>query len=129
MKLSTGLGVCAIAAASSGCSFLFVSGPASPADDIDEDPLELTPPECTTSRAAPVIDTLATGAAFLGTAIATADFLGRPDDYNTRLGVGTATMALFGTSAFYGYVKTHQCVEARKAADHDRSSDDGAYEE
>lgn len=88
--------------ATSGCSFVFVTPAAPPSKR-----------ECTSSRLAPVLDTVFAGYEAVRTGYA----IFRPNDVYEELGVpreadiavGAGLTAAFVGSAVYGYVKTAEC--------------------
>lgn len=92
----------AFALTSSGCSLVFVTPPSPPSRR-----------DCTTSRLAPVLDSVLAGYQTVRTVHAIA----APDDLYERLGVpreadiaaGASLTALFLGSAVYGYVNTAAC--------------------
>jgi uncharacterized membrane protein len=96
-------GTSALVLVTSGCSFLFVTPPPSPPSRR----------ECTTSRLAPVLDSIAAGYEIFRTGYAIA----APDEVYDRIGVpreadiavGAGLSALFVGSAIYGYVNTAEC--------------------
>ena len=82
-----------------GCSWLFVQ-PLRPGG----------PPNCTTNRAAPVIDTI-----FTLTNVGSAIYVAGQDNVTnkgTAVSVGLTVAALWFSSAIYGYSKTSECEEA-----------------
>lgn len=98
---------------SMGCSLLFVSAPPDPPPQ---------PPrviECTTSRAAPVLDTILAGAEAARTVYAIAapesDYRSLPISRGVDIAFGVSFAALFVASAAYGYSNTLSCEEARNA--------------
>jgi hypothetical protein len=88
----------------SGCSWIFVQPP--PPDygrgrDLD----------CTTNRAAPVIDTI-----FTITNVISALYVAGQNNVTNKgasVGLGLSVAALWGMSAGYGYSNTSQCEEAK----------------
>jgi hypothetical protein len=87
----------------SGCSWLFVQ-------PLPPPPLRTEPLNCTTSRAAPVLDTL-----FTATNVASAIYVGSQDNVankGTAVTFGLAVAALWLSSAVYGYSKTSECEDA-----------------
>lgn len=116
------IGVGVAACLSCGCSFLFVTKP--PAN------LERLPPsapvECTTSRAAPLIDTAI--AAFQVYRTATAlnakewDYRDAPISRDADIGFGVGLTALFAVSAVYGLAMTARCDVAKE--EHGRAEAD-----
>ena len=103
----------------SGCSFLFVKG--KPANTEAFPPSEAV--ECTTSKAAPVLDTVFAGLelARTGYAVSLDDskYRGQTLSRGADIGLGIGFAALFVSSAIYGYVKTGDCVDAK--TQHDRA--------
>ncbi|MEO8904530.1 MAG: hypothetical protein ABI488_19175 [Polyangiaceae bacterium] len=93
-----------------GCSFLFVSPPPSNTGGLPSE----EPVKCTKSKAAPVVDTVVTGleAARVGFALAASDrtYDSAPISRTTDIALGLGLLALFATSATYGYVVTGKCV-------------------
>jgi hypothetical protein len=91
-----------LALINNGCSFLFVTPPAPPSRR-----------ECTSSRLAPVVDSLAAGYQTFRTVHAVT----APDSVYQQLGVpreadiavGAGLTAVFLGSAIYGYVNTAEC--------------------
>jgi len=92
----------ALALVTSGCSLFFVTPAAPPSRR-----------ECTSSRVAPVFDSVLGGYEVFRTGYA----IFAPDEVYEELGVpreadialGTGLTALFVGSAIYGYVKTAEC--------------------
>jgi hypothetical protein len=98
--------------ASSGCSILFTRRAPAGAADGDE------PPECTSSVAAPVLDTAMTAVqvarVFYAAQATDYDYRGFPIDRRADLGIGVGLMALFGVSAAYGFATTSTCRRVKK---------------
>jgi hypothetical protein len=104
-----------------GCSFLFVQRAPERAEAGG-------PVACTTSRAAPVIDTLST-AAYVAMAVGAASSRScRPDEFGcfdvvdtTRVAIASAVLAaIHGASAAYGWSATSRCsdvIEGRGVRD------------
>lgn len=98
----------ALALSSTGCSLLFVNTAAPPA-----------PRDCTSSRLAPVVDSVLAGYQTLRTGAA----LSADDELYKRYGVpreadvavGATLTALFLGSAVYGYIKTAECGRLRRS--------------
>ncbi|HVZ87097.1 MAG TPA: hypothetical protein VHG72_09010 [Polyangia bacterium] len=87
----------------SGCSWIFVEP--LPADD----PSDYA--HCTTSRAAPVIDTI-----FTSTNLLSALYVAGEDNVKNKgpaISLGLGVAALWLASAIYGYSKTNECEAAR----------------
>jgi hypothetical protein len=97
------------------CSFIFVKG--APASVEKLPPTERV--ECTSSKVAPVVDTLIAGYQVFRTGYALsrsdADYTGEPIKRNADIGFGVGLAALFAASSIYGYVVTGQCSEAKEA--------------
>jgi heme/copper-type cytochrome/quinol oxidase subunit 3 len=98
-----------------GCSFLFVKPTKEP-----------KPRECTSSRAAPIVDTLVGTYELVGAGVAAQS---RDEDYEgeelrTRQSdmlFGATLGALFVSSAIYGYVHTADCSKAKSEKRRKRS--------
>jgi len=106
----------AISMAASGCSFLFTTSP--PATPERLPPGVPVPVTCTTSRAAPIIDTVIGGLEVIRTGIALnnseSDYHDQPISRGADIGFGVALSALFVTSAIYGFGVTGRCDEAKE---------------
>jgi hypothetical protein len=104
-------GVTAVSVALQGCSLLFVEAP-------PPDHAELRAFDCTSSVAAPVIDTVVAGFQAVRTAVAVGANdsvyenypLSRPAD----IAFGLGFLALFTGSAIYGYSETGDCRQANR---------------
>lgn len=105
-----------------GCSLIFVTPPP------DRPPREGTPPdaECTTSNAAPIIDTGVAGFELIRTVLAIgaedSDYNDAPISRGADIALGLGFAALFGGSAAYGFDRTAACSDrapqlGEKAAD------------
>jgi hypothetical protein len=96
-----------------GCSFLFTTAPPSQS----ERSRSRGPIECTTSKAAPVVDTVFTGLQMvrIGAAVAVEDSVYRdsPISREADIGIGIGLGTLFLISAIYGYSITSTCAEAK----------------
>jgi len=96
---------------SSGCSLLFVKPPLAGAEDSAPDP-EM---ECTSSKVAPIFDTVFTGTNLLSAAVAaTADdkagtTSSQPVSREASVALGLGFGALFLGSAIYGFATTSRC--------------------
>ena len=114
----------AITGALPGCSFLFVSPPPKGAGEF----ASFEPVKCTTSKAAPVVDTVIAGLEAVRTGIALAasdsDYNGVPISRGTDIGLGLGLFALYGASAAYGYVVTGNCKDARGGAHYSKPPED-----
>jgi hypothetical protein len=96
----------------SGCSFLFVHSP--PAQHA-----QLHYFDCTSSKAAPVIDTVVAGLEAVRTGVAISasegDYAGYPISRGADIGFGLGLTALFTAAAIYGYNATGDCADAKEA--------------
>ena len=111
-----------LVAASPGCSYIFTRGPsATPSAQQSPEPSRPTSPECTSSVAAPVVDTVLavalTGLGVVGAVAAaepcTGEFCGIGKGGGAVVGiVGVATGLLFTASAVTGYQRTAECRAA-----------------
>lgn len=94
-----------------GCSFLFTTAPKGPASVPEQ--AQYAPQECTTSKAAPIVDTaIATFQAVrTGLALAADDsvYENAPISRGTDVAFGLGFLALFGASAIYGFYVTGEC--------------------
>ena len=120
MSMFLGRAVClSLILSCTGCSFLFVSG--KPTNTEALPPSE--PVECTTSKASPVLDTVFAGLEVARTGYALSlkdgDYQGQTLSRGADIGLGVAFVALFASSAIYGYVKTGDCADAK--TQHERS--------
>lgn len=101
---------------STGCSFIFVKPPPSP----EPGTTSAGPGRCTSSKVAPVLDTLFTGleGARIVYAATAADSVysdpKQPLSRGTDIALGVGFAALFLSSAVYGYINTAECSERRK---------------
>jgi hypothetical protein len=110
-------GLTLLVAASPGCSFIFTRGPdATSYAQRSPEPDRVSAPACTSSVAAPVVDTaLATlSLALVGAGIFAASAFSGFDDSSQAVGVyfiigGAATGAVFTASAVAGYQRTAAC--------------------
>ncbi|MFZ5896612.1 MAG: hypothetical protein ACOY0T_36490 [Myxococcota bacterium] len=99
-------------ALNSGCSFLFVSPPR------DQSP-GAAPGKCTTSQAAPVVDSLLTGAEIVRTVYAASadssvyENPNQPLSRGADIALGVGFTALFLGSAIYGFSNTASCRKAK----------------
>jgi len=113
-------GVLGLILSCSGCSFLFVRG--KPANVEALPPSE--PVECTTSKASPILDTVFAGLEVARTGYAVSrsdsDYHGAQLTRGADIGLGLGFVALFASSAIYGYVKTGSCADAKEQ--HERAS-------
>lgn len=97
-----------------GCSFLFTTAP----KHAESSQFESS--KCTTSKAAPIVDTLITGLEGVRTGLAlSADnstYDHAPISRAADVGLGVGFVALFGASAIYGYYVTGACSARRNGA-------------
>lgn len=97
----------------SGCSFLFVDAP--PAHPERYSTHSEMP--CTSSKVAPIIDSVLAGYELVRTTAAVAASDDAYDDLpisrGADIGLGLGFLALFGASAAYGYVVTAECSDAK----------------
>jgi len=118
-----------------GCSFLFTTAPKS-APSPAESTSEYESSKCTTSKAAPVVDSVITGLEVARTVYAlTADesaYDNAPIGRGADVALGLGFMALFGASAIYGFYVTGECskhhhhaviLEQRHQADEQETGD------
>jgi hypothetical protein len=104
-----------LAVACSGCSFLFTKR--APADALDAE----DPPKCTSSVAAPVVDTAITTFQVVRVALAARaedyQYQGMPFDRQADIGIGAGLIALFGASAVYGFITSDRCRDVKERWD------------
>jgi hypothetical protein len=95
-----------------GCSLLFVNPPPDRPPSYADAPRRV---ECTSSVAAPVVDTVIAGLQIVRTGIAaTADDSVYDDAKISRgadIAIGVSLMTLFGLSAVYGFYTTDACSD------------------
>jgi hypothetical protein len=103
---------CVLPTLATGCSFVFASEPEPP-------PRHRPPPapECSTSRAAPIVDTVIAGYELYRTGVAidasNADYADAEITRGDDITLGVALTALFALSALYGYRTTSDCDDAK----------------
>ena len=106
--------------ACSGCSYVFVTG--KPANVEALPPSE--PITCTTSKASPVLDTVFAGLEVARTVYAVSSddsaYRGQTLTRGADIGLGAAFVALFASSAIYGYLVTGACVDAKSQHERQR---------
>jgi hypothetical protein len=106
--------ICLSASVNCACSLIFVQGPPSSVERLP--PSESV--ECTSGKAAPIIDTLVAGYQVFRTSYALshseADYNGAPISRSADIGMGVGFTALFAASALYGYGVTSECSEAKE---------------
>lgn len=94
--------------ANSGCSFIFVTPPPAHAEQASN-----RTADCSTSRAAPVVDGIITGYQVVRTIYATqapdGTYQGAPISRGADIGLGLSFTALFLASTIYGAVNTSEC--------------------
>ncbi len=97
-----------------GCSFVFTEGPEPP---LRHRPPQ--PPDCSTSRAPPIVDTILAGSQLLraGAAVdaSDADYQGESISRREDVALGVGLTALFGLSAIYGFHTTSECDDTKDA--------------
>ena len=95
----------------SGCSFAFV-------ERAPAQPTTLRYLDCTSSRTAPVLDTVGAGFYGVSTAIAASVSEDEFERYGVSklatIGLNLAITALFTAGAIYGYRETARCADARR---------------
>ncbi len=107
----------------SGCSFTFVKTPATDGRISSR----LAGGDCTSSQLAPVLDTVFTGlqVARVGMAATarSSAYKDAPISRGADIALGAGFIALFASSAVYGFVSTSKCSRLQKAADEDIAPD------
>jgi hypothetical protein len=120
-SLAVFLSMAALCAGSAGCSFIFVRGPPS-------QPRQTRVVDCTTSRVAPVLDTIFGGleAVRTGVALAASDanYQNTSINRSADIGLGLAFTGLFVGSAVYGYIETGRCDDIKTKSESTESSDE-----
>ena len=102
-----------------GCSLLFVNRPPA-AEEVSGRPWAIS---CTSSKAAPIVDTLVTGLEATRIALAvnapdsTYQASDQPLSRGADIGLGLSFGALFLSSAIYGYVETTQCSQLKQRSE------------
>ena len=98
-----------------GCSFLFTTAP-----KHADSPAEFVSNKCTTSKAAPIVDSVLAGLEGVRTGVALAAdksaYQNAPISRGADIGLGLGFLALFGASAIYGFYVTGEC-----SSRHDRA--------
>jgi hypothetical protein len=112
----------------SGCSFLFVSGPHS-----QKSPGRIAAQvDCTSSKAAPVLDTIFGGLEVARVAYAASapdSVYSNPNQPLSReadIGLGLGFAALFVGSAIYGYTVTSKCSEYKAGRVNDELAEESS---
>lgn len=104
-----------------GCSALFVTGPPSSSDPPP--PLD-RPLECTTSDAAPLVDTAIVGVQAVRVVYAAQakdhEYRDFPINRTADLSIGASLLTLFTISALYGFSTTSECSKAKQRHAHKR---------
>jgi hypothetical protein len=115
MKIALSLFL-AVAMLAGGCSFIFVSRP------TEED--RRGSARCTTSNAAPVVDTLLTAFQVVRTgyalSLSDADYEGRGLSRSADVGFGIGLTALAAASAIYGFTNVGECRELAEGPSYTR---------
>lgn len=97
-----------------GCSFLFVDAPSPRYADAPR----AQPVVCTTSVAAPVVDTVVATFEVVRTGFALgaddADYHNYPISRGADIAIGLGLTALFAGAAAYGYVNTSKCSDLKE---------------
>ena len=118
-----------------GCSFLFTTAPKSAPSPVGATS-EPEPSNCTTSKAAPIVDTVIAGLEGVRTGLAmTADdsaYANAPFSREADIAFGVGFLALFTASAVYGFYVTGECsklphhdaVVERRRVSEDRETGD-----
>ena len=98
-----------------GCSFLFTTAPKHAQPSV-----EFVSNKCTTSKAAPIVDTVIAGLEGVRTGLALAadqsTYDHAPISRGADIALGVGFLALFGASAIYGYSVTGECSSRRDRA-------------
>jgi hypothetical protein len=113
---ATSLGLLSISLGGlSGCSFLFTTKAPSDAE-LARTP---GPVECTTTRAAPIVDTVIAGLEVARVGVAAnasdSDYSNAAFDRKTDIAFGVGFAALYTASAVYGYTVTARCSTVKEA--------------
>jgi hypothetical protein len=100
-------------AAQPGCSLIFVTPPRSDGRIVQR------PKDCTSSKAAPIVDSIIGGLQVARTGLAVAaddsDYSDAPISREADIGLGVAFTTLFVGSAVYGFLQTGHCQSLRDA--------------
>jgi hypothetical protein len=135
-----GLVLGGLAFSASGCSYIFVKTvPDSTAREVRSHVGSVKPPpyvslQCTSGKAAPVIDTLIAGYQVVRTGVALsasdASYSGQPINREADIVLGLAFVTLFTASSVYGFRHTGECseLEGIQAGWHKRNSADDRAE-
>jgi hypothetical protein len=106
-----------LAIMTSGCSFIFVNGPPDPPPPPPGPGQYAMVPECTTSRAWPIVDTIVGGYQVVRTvyAVSAPDsaYSSAPISREVDIAAGVSLTALFVASAITGYGRTSACDDFR----------------
>jgi hypothetical protein len=99
-----------------GCSFIFVDTP--PPRYAEAPPAPSEPIACTSSVAAPVVDTVIGAFEVIrtGFALSASDsaYTNYPISRGADIGFGMAFASLFAASAIYGYINTSRCADLKE---------------
>jgi hypothetical protein len=105
--------LCLLAPCFAGCSLLFTTGPEPNAAR------KRHPPDCTTSAAAPILDTVLAGLQVVrtGFAIAASDeaYANYPISREADVGFGVTFASLHLVSAVHGFSATDACIDAKRS--------------
>jgi hypothetical protein len=103
------LGALSIGVSCTGCSFIFVNGP----PEHVEQPVAHSHADCTSGKAAPIIDSIITGYELIRTAYAATassrSYSGAPLSREADITLGAGFAGLFLASSIYGFVSTSRC--------------------
>ncbi len=98
-----------------GCSFVFTR---SPPEHPELVPVQ-HPIECTSSKAAPIVDVIITGFQVVRTSLAIAADDEQYEDFpitrGADIGIGAGLAALFAVSSGYGFANTNDCARMKRA--------------
>jgi hypothetical protein len=113
------LSILLLGLASSGCSFIFVTPPPAHAEQASQPYAD-----CSTSRAAPVIDGIIAGYQVVRTIYATqapdSSYQGAPISRGADIGLGLGFAGLFLASTIYGTMETSECRDFKaRTGEHD----------
>ncbi|HYQ45368.1 MAG TPA: hypothetical protein VER11_25455 [Polyangiaceae bacterium] len=122
-KFLSGVIIWSFVVALPGCSFLFTTAP----KHAEPPPAEYVPSECTSSKAAPVVDTVIAGLEGIRTGYAlSADqsaYEKAPISRGADIAFGLGFLALFTASAIYGYSITGQCARSQHGVRAERAKE------
>jgi hypothetical protein len=96
-----------------GCSFIFVN---SPPEHVQQ-PVAHPNADCTSSKAAPIIDSIITGYQLVrvayGATASSAAYYGSPISREADITLGVGFAALFLASSIHGFVSTSRCARLK----------------